>query len=87
MKADKKAVGRLLKTARGQIDGILEMIEEDRYCVDISNQLLATRSILTKANQIVLKAHLQGCVQDAFENGDAEAKIDEVIQLLEKMNR
>ena len=87
MKADKKAVGRLLKTARGQIDGILEMIENDRYCVDISNQLLATRSILTKANQIVLKAHLQGCVQDAFENGYAEAKIDEVIQLLEKMNR
>ena len=63
------------------------MIENDRYCVDISNQLLATRSILTKANQMVLKAHLQGCVQDAFENGDAEAKIDEVIQLLEKMNR
>ena len=61
MKADKKAVGRLLKTARGQIDGILEMIENDRYCVDISNQLLATRSILTKANQIVLKAHLQVC--------------------------
>ena len=87
MKADKKAVGRLLKTARGQIDGILEMIENDRYCVDISNQLLATRSILTEANQMVLKAHLQGCVQDAFENGDAEAKIDEVIQLLEKMNR
>ena len=43
MKADKKAVGRLLKTARGQIDGILEMIENDRYCVDISNQLLANR--------------------------------------------
>lgn len=87
MKADKKAVSRLLKTARGQIDGILEMIEDDRYCVDISNQLLATRSVLTKANQMVLKAHLYGCVQEAFESGDAEEKIDEVLKLLEKMNR
>lgn len=87
MKADKAAVSRLLKTARGQIDGILEMIEQDRYCVDISNQLLATRSVLAKANQMVLKEHLYGCVQEAFENGDAEQKIDEIIKLLEKMNR
>ena len=36
MKADKAAVSRLLKTARGQIEGILKMVEEDRYCMDIS---------------------------------------------------
>ena len=35
MMADKQKVSRLLKTARGQIDGILKMIEEDRYCIDI----------------------------------------------------
>ena len=51
MKADKKEVSRLLKTARGQMDGILKMVEEDRYCVDISNQLLATIAILKKANK------------------------------------
>ena len=37
MMADKKQVTRLLKTARGQIDGILKMVEEDRYCIDISH--------------------------------------------------
>ena len=58
MKADKTQVSRLLKTARGQIDGILKMIEEDRYCMDISNQLMATQSILSKANSEVLKAHI-----------------------------
>ena len=41
MKADKVKVARLLKTARGQLDGILNMIEEDRYCMDVLNQLLA----------------------------------------------
>lgn len=44
MKADQTKVVRLLKTARGQLDGILNMIEEDRYCMDISNQLLATQA-------------------------------------------
>ena len=51
MKADRDKITRLLKTARGQMDGILKMVEEDRYCVDISNQLLATESILRKANK------------------------------------
>ena len=59
MMADKQKVSRLLKTARGQIDGILKMIDEDRYCIDISNQILASQSILKKANGEVLKAHLE----------------------------
>ena len=36
MMADEKKIGRMLKTARGQLDGILKMVEEDRYCVEIS---------------------------------------------------
>ena len=43
MRADKQTVTRLLKTARGQLDGILAMVENDRYCVDISNQVMATQ--------------------------------------------
>ena len=87
MKADKAAVTRLLKTARGQMDGILEMIEQDRYCIDISNQLMATQSMLAKANRMVLQAHIQGCVHEAFEQGNPEEKINEVLTLLEKMNK
>lgn len=41
MQADKKQIVRLIKTARGQLDGILKMIEEDQYCVDIATQLMA----------------------------------------------
>ena len=60
MRADKQKVGRLLKIARGQIDGILKMIEDDAYCMDISNQLMATASILRKANREVVRAHMAG---------------------------
>ena len=85
MKADKPTVTRLLKTARGQIDGILRMIEEDRYCVDISNQLLATEAILKRANFEVLKAHLQGCVSEAEPGEERERKMEEVVDTLKKL--
>ncbi len=85
MKADHAQVTRLLKTARGQLDGILRMVEEDRYCLDISNQLLATLSILKKANRLVLKAHMDGCVREAVASGDPDRKLEELSALLDKL--
>ena len=85
MKADKEQVMRLLKTARGQIDGIINMVEEDRYCIDISNQLMATQSILSKANAAVLQAHMGCCVREAVESGNAEEKLEEISRLLQKL--
>ena len=85
MMADKQKVSKLLKTARGQIDGILKMIEEDRYCVDISNQIMATQAVLKKANMEVLTAHCKGCVAAADTAGEKAEKIDEMIALLSKL--
>ena len=85
MKADREQVCRLLKTARGQIYGILKMVEEDRYCMDVSNQLLATQSILKKANRMVLRAHIDCCVREAIETGEPEDKLEELAALLDKL--
>ena len=85
MKADHAQVTRLLKTARGQLDGILKMVEYDRYCLDVSNQLMATQSILKKANRMVLKAHMECCVREAAASGDPTEKLDELSKLLEKL--
>ena len=85
MKADHQQVARLLKTARGQIDGILKMVEEARYCLDVSNQLMATQSILKKANRLVLKAHMNSCVREAVDSGNPEEKLEELALLLDKM--
>ena len=85
MKADHTQVTRLLKTARGQIDGILKMIEEDRYCLDVSHQLMATQSILKKANRMVLKAHMDCCVREAVESGSPEEKLNELAVLLDQL--
>lgn len=85
MKADHTQVTRLLKTARGQIDGILKMVEEDRYCLDVSNQMMATQSILKKANRMVLKAHMDCCVREAVESGAPDEKLAELAALLDKL--
>jgi len=85
VKADHTQVTRLLKTARGQIDGILKMVEEDRYCLDVSNQLMATQSILKKANRMVIKAHMDCCVRQAVAEGDPGAKLEELALLLDKL--
>ena len=85
MLADHKRIETMLRTAKGQIQGILTMVEEDRYCMDISNQLLAVMAILRKANKEVLEAHLQGCVKDAFQQGNSDEKIKELVDLLDKM--
>ena len=85
MKADHAQITRLLKTARGQIDGILKMVEEDRYCLDVSSQIMAAQSILKKANRMVLKAHMNSCVKEAVESGDPEEKLEELAALLDKL--
>ena len=87
MKADKTQVTRLLKTARGQLDGILKMVEDDRYCIDISNQILATESILTRANREIIRAHMQGCVREAIEQGGGDDKIEEILATVDKMTK
>ena len=79
MKADKDKITAIVKTARGQLDGIMRMIDNDRYCIEISNQLRAAAALLQKANKEVLRAHMENCLRDAFESGDYEKAVDEVL--------
>ena len=85
MKADHTQVTRLLKTARGQLDGIMKMVEEDRYCLDVSSQIMAAQSILKKANRMVLKAHMDCCVREAVVSGSPDEKLEELSALLDKL--
>lgn len=89
MNDEKKKAVQSLKTSKGQIEGIIKMIEDGRYCIDISNQIIAAQSLLKKANMLILKQHLNHCVKDALskENNekDVETKIEEIVQVLSKI--
>ena len=84
MQANQEKVSRLIKTARGQLDGILKMIEENRYCIDIANQLMASEAILKRANKEILAAHMAHCVKAAVTDGDAYEKINEIIAVIDR---
>ena len=85
MKAGKEGVRHQLAIAKGQLDGILRMVDEDAYCLDISNQLLATIALLKKVNCDIVQAHLEHCVKNA-EGEDKEAKIQEISALLRRLS-
>ncbi len=84
MQANRKAVSKRLALAKGQLEGIIRMVADDRYCIDISHQLLATIAILKNTNQMILKAHLETCVNNTLSEEGA-AKIAEIVDIIGKI--
>lgn len=85
MNEEQKKAMQALKTCKGQIDGIIKMLEDGRYCIDVSNQITASQALLKRANMLILKQHLNHCVKHAFMNNNGEEKVDEIIGVLEKL--
>ncbi len=85
MNEDQNKALQSLKTAKGQIEATIRMIEDRRYCVDVSNQVLAAQSLLKKADLLIIKQHLNHCVKEAFNQDNGSEKIDEAMELLSKV--
>jgi len=85
MKADHQQIKRRLSIVKGQIEGIVKMVDEDAYCIDISNQILAAIAMLKNANKAILSAHLDHCIPHASgEELDRKlAEIDDIIGRLD----
>ncbi len=73
-----------LNRIEGQVRGIRKMVEEDAYCVDVLTQVNAARCSLNSFSKVVLKSHIKSCVEEDVRNG-SEEKIDELVELLQKM--
>jgi len=73
-----------LKRIEGQVKGILRMVEEDKYCIDIINQISAVKGALNKVALIILQNHVESCVSEAIKNEDSEEKIEELIETIQK---
>lgn len=76
--ARREALNRL-KTVRGHLDGIIRMVEEDAYCVDLMKQVSATQSSLEKINRVILRNHLETCFSEAVNEGRGHAAIAELM--------
>jgi len=81
---DKAGLIRRLSRMEGQVRGIARMIEREEYCVDILQQTAALRAAVDALSILVLEDHVQGCVRTASENGEADAYVEEVIDVVRR---
>lgn len=82
---DRSDITRLLEIVKGQINGIEKMLDDGVYCVDISNQMLASIALLKKANVMLLDQHLKHCVLNATSREERETKLEEISKLISKV--
>jgi DNA-binding FrmR family transcriptional regulator len=86
---DKEAVQKRLRRIEGQVRGLQRMVEEDRYCIDVLEQIsAATRALQSVALQL-LDDHMAHCVTDAVRHGgdEATAKLEEASAAVARLVR
>ena len=74
-----------LRRIEGQVGGLVRMVEEERYCVDILTQIRAARAALRRVEEAVLREHVEHCVAQAIRSGDPseqKAKVDELVDVV-----
>ncbi len=76
-----KAIDRL-KRIEGQVRGVVRMLEEDRYCMDILAQTRSIMAAMRKVEDQVMESHLQTCVREAMESGDEKERTDKVNEVM-----
>lgn len=82
----KKALLTRIKRIEGQVRGVAKMVEEDRYCVDVLNQIAALRSALDAVALRLLEDHTKGCVSNAILRGEKQA-VDELLTVLKHFTK
>lgn len=84
---DKEKLENRLKRIEGQVAGIRRMCAADKDCVDVLMQIAAVQGALEGVGQLLLSSHIEHCVLETFESGDAiarAAKIEELIQVFKR---
>jgi CsoR family transcriptional regulator, copper-sensing transcriptional repressor len=84
MSNTKKKILHRYQIARGHLEKVVSMLESDSYCIDIVHQSLAVQAALKKADDEVLKNHLETCVSESIREGNSREAIGEVMQVLKK---
>lgn len=78
----KTAALNRLKTARGHLEGVIGMVEDERYCPDIMKQVSAVEGSLEKVNRILLQNHVETCVLAHVRDGNSAQVVDELMETL-----
>lgn len=80
---DRNDLIKRLKRIEGQVKGIQNMIEDERYCIDILVQVSAAKAAIDKVGKIILENHIKGCITESIKY-ESQDKSDELIEELMK---
>ena len=83
----KAACLQRLRRIEGQVGGLIRMVEEDRYCIDIVTQIAAVRAALRRAEEEILRDHVAHCVESAIESGDRAEQRRKITELMDVVSR
>ena len=75
-----------LKKIEGQIRGIMKMVDQEKYCIDIINQITAAEKALDGVAKNIMKRHIESCVTEAIIQGEGQTKINELIETVFKIS-
>ena len=81
MQADKQKLIRRLKIIEGQVRGIQEMIDQDKYCIDIITQTSAIKQALSNVEDALMEGHLGHCVVDQMKKGQTDKATKEILKV------
>ena len=81
-----KALITRLNKIEGQVRGIKKMVEDDRYCIDIINQVAAVSAAINSFNKLLLSEHIKSCVVEDIKSGSSQM-VDELCDTLHKLMR
>lgn len=85
---DKEQILLRLRKMEGQLKGIQKMVEEDKYCVDVLNQISSIIAASQKVATLILKDHIKGCVREALiRNDHSDEHINELVEVVERYTR
>lgn len=82
-----KSVVTRLRRIEGQVRGVIGMVEQDRYCIDILTQVQAIKAALRKVEDEVLKNHTAHCVEEAIADGGAAAQREKFAELVDLLGK
>lgn len=83
----KESTLKRLQRIEGQVRGLIRMVEDDRYCIDIITQISAARAALRKVEEEVLRDHVAHCVEHAIASGNKAEQRRKVAELMEVLGR
>lgn len=76
-----------LKRIEGQVRGIARMVEDDRYCLDILNQIVAAQEAMRGVSRELIRNHLSHCVPAMVKRGESDGMANELAEIFQKLTK